>query len=646
MSILDAPGLTVPVADVRYPMKTDLVSGLGDFSPDGALIIACGDSTTEQFNQNGGGSQEIVKLRQSGEVWQNLVGFVNFGGSGYTLNGFVNDPIGTLPTIPTTGVGTISTWDYYGHKPTGAIPLATALAWRAGKADRALWRLCYGINDVILYAATGNLSQQGITDYLAPLLRKAINLIRASYPRDSIILDISNPMTARPFVAPGPGFPSYAAYPTFGADLATDQALVEKWNQAIRAAYVLVRNEFPKTKLIDSWVEVFGASDTTLVATTQLPYLVNLVHPTGVADAARIRAIGRVTKPTVVASEGRRAEADARSALLAVNPWDVYPAYFCGNVRYKLAAEITFVGAGSNFLDLGIPYAQFQQQVSGPVYVVVADRVAQLFPTYAAAASGANTRLTSVAPTAAMQAAVSRQSVQLYLDNVIKLVSDDSYVNTAAKAAKEYIELGTNIGGGAGYIDIGLAITNGRLSSKFAGGLKNGILVVGGTIGATLDLSTATLISRNGTTGQRSIRISIAGDYTTYAGKPAAITFADDKPSPKVWERVVTPYCVLPLETVGVRKFLFTDVPILDGVTFSAKVLGPSIAAILTIDVYSLAFNARTLLGTISIPSGGASGVLASGNPTTIPANTAYELVYTSASTSATTTLLVTATPV
>ena len=227
-------GIVQPELDSAIAISN--VGGLGDFSPDGALVIACGDSTTEQFNANNGGSEQIVKLRQLGEVWGKLVGFVNFGGSGYTLAGFVNDVVGTLPTSPTTGVAAVSNWDYYGHKPTGAISQATALAWRVGKADRALWRICYGINDLILYAATGNLSQSAITDYLAPLLRTAIQRILTAYPRDSIVLEIPNPMTARPYVSTA-GFPSATAYPAFGSVLADDQALVEKWNQALRATY-------------------------------------------------------------------------------------------------------------------------------------------------------------------------------------------------------------------------------------------------------------------------------------------------------------------------------------------------------------------------------------------------------------------------
>ena len=224
--------------------------GLGDFTPEGTIIIACGDSTTEQFNGNNGGSEAITILRNLGEAWEKLVGFVNFGGSGYTLSGFVNGALQTLPIIPTTGVSAISNWDYYGHKPAGAISLATAMAWRAGKADRALWRICYGINDLILYAATGNLSLQAIVNYLAPLLRTAITSIMTTYPRDSIVLEIPNPMTARPFIAPGPGFPSYTAYPTFGADLSIDQALVESGINLCVLLIFLYKMSFQKRNLL------------------------------------------------------------------------------------------------------------------------------------------------------------------------------------------------------------------------------------------------------------------------------------------------------------------------------------------------------------------------------------------------------------
>ena len=378
---------------------------------------------------------------------------------------------------------------------------------------------------------------------------------------------------------------------------------------------------------------------------TQLPFLTNLVHPTGAADAVRIRGLARLTKPKALASEGRRAEADARSALLSVNAWDVYPAYFRENPSYKLAAEFQHVGAGTNYLDLGISYAKFQQQTTGGLYVVIGDRVAQYFVTYAAAASGSNTRLTGVMPTAAMQAAAQGQSVQIYLNNTIKLIANDSYVNGLAIVAKEYLDVGIITSAGAGYIDISIPGTAGRLSSKYAAGLNNGVLVVGGTIMATLALSAASQITRSGTTSQRAIRISIAGTYTTYIGQPAAITFADDKPSPKVWERVVMPWCALPLAAMGARGFLSCDVPMLDGVTFNVNVVGPKIAAIQTVDIYSLSFDVRTLLGTISIAANGASGTLASGNPATAIAGQTWEAVCTSASTSATTSLIVTAVP-
>lgn len=645
MSLIDPPGITKKTADSSFPRKLSLNGGLGDFSPDGMFIIACGDSTTEQFNQNQGGSQMIQALRLPGEVWEYLAGFINFGGSGYTLRGFVEDPLGTVPTIPLTGVGPISTWDTYGHKPTGAISLATALAWRNGKSNRAMWRICYGINDMILYAATGNLPQQGITDYLVGYLRTAINRIMDAYPQDSIIIECPNPMTARPFTPPGQGFPSISAYPTFGQDLATDAALMEKWNQAARAAYVQIRNEYPKTRFNDSWAEVFGPSQTGLIATSQLPFLVNLVHPTGTADQARIRSIARITNPRLVASEGRRQEAEVEAAARALQPWEVFAGYFRDNPRYRLAANATFVGAGSVYVDLGIPYSQFLQQVSGTVYVAVGDRVAQAFASYAPVASGNNTRLTGVVPTAALIAAVSRQSVQLFVDNINQLVANDSYVNTAATAAKEYVVC-SGLSGGNGYIDFSIPRTVGRISSKFAAGLRNGSIVVGGSLNKTLSLATATAINRAGTTAQRAVRINIPGDYTNYVGQPAAIVFDDSVPSPKVWERIVVPTAVIPIASSGGRVWLSTDVPMLDGCTFAASLLGAAINAILTVEIYATAFGSRTLLGTISIPANGSSATLVSGNPTAVAAGAVYEAVYTGASVDDTKAIRVTATPV
>lgn len=631
--------------DTRYApisLVDSGVSALGDFSPSGKFIICCGDSTTEQFNQNQGGSQMVQTLRLPGEAWQDIAGFINFGGSGYTLKGFVEDAAKATPVIPLTGISAVSNWDTYGHKPTGAIPLATALNWRADRSEGAIWRICYGINDMILYSAVGGQSQDFITDYLASYLKKAITAIQKAYPEDYVIIECPNPMTARPFVSPGQGFPSVSAYPTFGVDLAADMALVTKWNYAARNAYLSIRNTFPRTVFNDSWLEVFGNSDTSLVATTQLPFLVNLVHPTGVADQARIRSISRLTSPSKKSSEGRRAEALAQGTANSQKPWKVYPGYFKDNPRYKLSAETTVVGVGANYIDLGMSYTSFLEQSASTVYLVVGDLIAESFTGYTAGASGTNTRLTGVSPSASFQAVKTRQNIQMFVEAINKLVADDIYVNSEAAKAKEYV-LCSGLSGGDGYIDFVIPVAVGRISSKYCSGLKGGSLVVGGTSQQVISLASAT-INRAGTTAQRAVRISITGSWATLAGQPAAIVFSDSAPSPKVWERIVTPSAYIPLTATQNRAFLTTDIPILDGVTFKAEVLGPAVASAFTVDIYSLGFGSRTLLGTITVAANSGSSTLASGNPTTVPAGATYEASY-SGAVSATTTLKITAIP-
>lgn len=628
-----------------YAIKKSIVSSFGDFFTKDLLIIACGDSTTEQFNQNNGGSQMVQTLRQQGEVWENIKGFINFGGSGYTLKGFVEDPVQTLPKIPETGVAEVSNWDTYGHKPTGAISLATALEWRNGKAVIALWRICYGINDMILYNVVGNLALKELTEYLADYLRKAIKRIMERYPQDYILIECPNPMTARPFVAPGPGFPSYKAYPTFGADLSVDAALVDKWNWGVRQAYLSVQNEFPKTIFNDSWNEVFGTSKTTLSAVTELPYLVNLVHPTGIADQARIRSISRILNPKTTGSEGRRVGADLEAAARSMTPWEIYPGYFKDNPRYKLTANTTFVGAGTNYLDLGIPYDKFLEQVSGNLYVVVAERAAQQFTKYSAVGSGSNTRLTGVTPTPEIISSVTRQTVKLYSDNINQLIAGDSYVNATAMKSREYLVC-IGLSGGENYIDFSISQSLNRLSSKYPGGLKNGVLVVGGKVLGTLALSSATLIGRAGTTDQRAIRITIPGNYSVYTGQPAAIVFSDNVPSPRVYERIVTPSGIIPLKVAGGSTYLITDVAILDGVNFVCNVLGSKVNAVLTIEIYQLGFDTKTLIGEIAIPANTSSGTLLSGNPTSVLAGGVYEAVYTGMAVSENSFIKITGVPV
>jgi hypothetical protein len=81
-----------------------------------------------------------------------------------------------------------------------------------------------------------------------------------------------------------------------------------------------------------------------------------------------------------------------------------------------------------------------------------------------------------------------------------------------------------------------------------------------------------------------------------------------------------------------------------DGATLGVTMVD-QIASIITVDVYSLIFPARTLVGTISVASNAAGANFASGNPTSVPAGTGYEFVITSA-TSGAAPLICTLTPV
>lgn len=519
-------------------------SSLGDFSLDNTLHIMCGDSTTEGMQAAGSGSDAFKSYRQVGGPLEKVVGMINFGGSGYTLNGFVNDAATVGFTGPSIGaeVGILQ-WDSWFHKPIGAISLATAITWRAQYPQyRTIWTLCYGINDLILYSANGNLSQDGIVAYLVPLLRRAVTNIKASYPQDLIILRIPNPMTYAPYHAQ---FPSSTAYPTFDTDpAATSQALVEKWNQALRQTYLTVQGEFSRSVLLDTWEDVFGNSATTLTAATQLPYLGDRVHPSsgyngGYAGIAK--SYVKLVAPKYKLVTPRLMEADSRATLLANNPWENYPRYFQNNPSYKLIIETTISSVGVNYIDIETDYTSFQKQVSGPIYIAIEGLAAQYFATYSAGAHGSNTRLVGVAPTTALQAGKGRFKATIYQDNAVILIANDVYVHSQAGTAKE-VFAGIISPSGNGYIRITFNAVNGRISTAFTTGVLFGKLAVGGTVGQVLDFTAGgwTANQTGGSASARVLQFNKAGtDYSTWANQPAALFFSDTYPSPKSYEDVV-----------------------------------------------------------------------------------------------------------
>ena len=527
---------TTVEATLRSP-----TSGLGDYNIENTLHIFCGDSTTEGLQVAGGAADRFKQLRQVGGPLEKVIGMINFGGSGHALAGFVNDAATPGFVGPSIGaeVGILQ-WDSWLHKPTGAISQATGLAWRAQYPQyRVIWTICYGINDLILYAATGNLSQQGIVDYLVPLLRTAVTRIKAAWPQDQVILRIPNPMTFQPYNAQ---FPSAAAYPTFDTpgQEATSRALVEKWNQALRQTYYTVQGEFSRCVLMETWENIFGKSDTTLTAATQLPFLGDRVHPSVAGYAATAVQYTRLVVPRYANLPPRKEEADSRALLLANNAWENYPRYFENNTRYKNVLDCSLVGIGSNFIDLAISYAKFQQQVFGPIYIAIEGLAAQYFATYNAGASGANTRLTAVAPSTAMQVGKANFKVGVYQDNTVSLLASDAYVDGQARSAKEAFAGVMNTCGN-GFLRISFPGVNGRLSTKFIAGVLNGKLAVGGTIGQVIDFTAGGWIALSvGAAVNRQLQFNKAGvDYTTWTSQPAALFFSDDVPSPKSYEDLV-----------------------------------------------------------------------------------------------------------
>lgn len=514
---------------------------LGDYTPDGQLWIFGIDSKTEQaLNANNSGSAQLANYMKTGGKLEKLAGIINFGGSGYSMDAWLNDPQGTIPTISTSNLS-VGNWDYFGHKPTGAIPLATALAWRSGKADKATWFIDGGTNDLILYAANGNMTLQQITDYISSRLIKAIQRIQAAYPLDKIVLRVPSPMTARPY-STGLGFPSATAYPTFGNDLATDSTLVDKWNNGLRNGYYAARNRLPGVVLFDSWNLVFEGSNAGLTAGTQIPFKTDLVHETNIGYAAEMRALVNYLLPNYSThnSAARRDEADLRATALGNNPWDNYPGYFRNNARFKKVADnITVSGIGINFVDLNISKVKFNEQTnnSAPIYIVIGDKAAQYFAGYFASISGSITRLTSVTPTALMQTAASGEPVEIYQDNLYGYIAGDSYVDSVitTKSPKEYYTAKISTAGN-GFFDINIDAKQNRISTAWLTGLKNSRLAVGGTVKAIVDLTTGTTFSQTGTYAGRGLRVFKSGDWSLYANSSSAFYFSDSVVSPKVYE--------------------------------------------------------------------------------------------------------------
>ena len=416
-----------------------LTSGLGDFSPNNMLQIHVGDSTTEQAGGSGFMFDFITTYwRAPGMPANGMLGTINFGGSGYRLKNFVEDPVNTAFVGPTGALPGVAAspgqWDYYGHKPAGAVSLATALKYRSGvpsTVKHVQWVLCYGINDLILYNDVGTGSAESIANYIAGYLVKAMGKIQAAFPGDSIVLRMPNPMVARPLNA---AFPSSTAYPTFDTDLAGSQQLVTNWNAGLRLAYQKAQNIFPRSVLFDTGARVFGASDPTVnpgQGADTNPTLQDRVHP----SALGYRQIGHELFNQLFGNQqvrqcynGRRFMADQKIANgWGGSPWNYYGQYFRNNQKFKELGSFTLVGAGSTYMDVDAESTSLKKVLggygAGRIFCTVGtdDLLSTSFllgnfTSMAINPSGANSRITGVNAAAA---AGSRSIVTFYTDNYL-----------------------------------------------------------------------------------------------------------------------------------------------------------------------------------------------------------------------------------
>ena len=416
-----------------------LTSGLGDFSPNNMLQIHVGDSTTEQAGGSGFMFDFITTYwRAPGMPANGMLGTINFGGSGYRLKNFVEDAVNTAFVGPTGAMPGVAAspgqWDYYGHKPSGAVSLATALKYRSGipsTVKHVQWVLCYGINDLILYNDVGTGSPESIANYVAGYLVKAMGKIQAAFPGDSIVLRMPNPMVARPLNA---AFPSSTAYPTFDTDLAGSQQLVTNWNAGLRLAYQKAQNIFPRSVLFDTGAKVFGASDPTVnpgQGADTNPTLQDRVHP----SALGYRQIGHELFNQLFGNQqvrqcynGRRFMADQKITNgWSGSPWNYYGQYFRNNQKFKELGSFTLVGAGSTYMDVDAESTSLKKVLggygAGRIFCTVGtdDLLSTSFllgnfTSMAINPSGANSRITGVNASAA---AGSRSIVTFYTDNYL-----------------------------------------------------------------------------------------------------------------------------------------------------------------------------------------------------------------------------------
>ncbi|WP_131753606.1 hypothetical protein [Burkholderia vietnamiensis] len=148
---------------------TDL-NGVTDYVFANTLHMFEGDSKEEQGIAAGGLYDRLAYYSAPGMPLFGAAGFVNCGSSGYKLANFVADPFNPnpFPSVPGKVMPALNdpNWDFAGHKPSGALPLANCIyvaqQWIAQNptVNKTFMTIGHGTNDLIL-GALGVLSLQG-----------------------------------------------------------------------------------------------------------------------------------------------------------------------------------------------------------------------------------------------------------------------------------------------------------------------------------------------------------------------------------------------------------------------------------------------------------------------------------------------------
>lgn len=441
-------------------------------------------------------------------------------------------------------------------------------------------------------------------------------------------------MVARPY-NPSAGFPSATAYPNFGDDLADDVALMNKWNYAMRNAYLKMKGRYAKTFVFDTWKSVYGFIDASVNANT-LPFMVDLVHPSSNGYIAEMDELMNLFVPNKEPNLGQKRRADLSASLNGGTPWDYYANYFEGSPYYKRLFIFKNIVAGAGFIDIGVSKAEFDNALLGRAFYIEIDNVgAQKISSYTVNSTGANNiRITGVSIISTLQAANGK--AYLYVDADVSKTTDPYVKSQVITLKPREAYYGRVVASGSGYIDITFDQVEGRLSTKHLYNANKGLLIVGGAISANItDLNTWT-ITRSGGAVNRGIRMTKAGDWSAYTvGTLVALTYNDLVVPPVRYEGILNDFAPMSHAQNNTSRVV-AKLPMVDGVTLSIGMTEGLVGQSTTVEIFATRSNNRTSLGTITVNPNALSGSTTINVSTSVVEGQVYEAVITSNTTQTT----------